>query len=39
VKNLGLPDEFLPHGGRDEILEEAGLGEDGILESIRDFIS
>ena len=34
VKNLGLPDEFLSHGTREEILDEAGLSEKGILNSI-----
>ena len=38
VKNLGLPDKFLPHGSREEILEEAGLNEEGILNSILQFI-
>lgn len=38
VKNLGLPDEFLPHGSRGEILAEAGLDEIGIRNSISDFI-
>ncbi|EKE16064.1 MAG: 1-deoxy-D-xylulose-5-phosphate synthase, partial [uncultured bacterium] len=34
VKNLGLPDKFLQHGTREEILAEAGLDEEGILKSI-----
>jgi 1-deoxy-D-xylulose-5-phosphate synthase len=38
VKNLGLPDEFLPHGKRVEILSEIGLSEEGILEVAREFI-
>ena len=38
VKNIGLPDKFLPHGSRDEILTEAGLGEAEILEAIKDFV-
>ena len=38
VKNLGLPDKFLEHGKREEIFEEVGLSEEGILESIKDFI-
>lgn len=38
VKNLGLPDEFLPHGTREEILALAGLSEEGILEAVREFI-
>ncbi len=38
VKNLGLPDEFLPHGSRDEILTIAGLDYKGILTDIDDFM-
>jgi len=38
IKNLGLPDEFLAHGSREEILEEAGLDKDGILRSISEFV-
>jgi 1-deoxy-D-xylulose-5-phosphate synthase len=38
LKNLGLPDKFLPHGLRGEILAEVGLDEEGILEAISEFI-
>jgi 1-deoxy-D-xylulose-5-phosphate synthase len=38
VKNLGLPDKFLEHGSRNEILAECGLDEEGILKSTREFI-
>lgn len=38
VKNLGLPDRFLAHGSREEILAEIGLDEEGILNSISAFI-
>lgn len=34
VLSLGLPDAFLGHGTRDEILSEAGLDESGIEKSI-----
>ncbi|MEA3410958.1 MAG: 1-deoxy-D-xylulose-5-phosphate synthase [Pseudomonadota bacterium] len=33
--NLGLPDRFLEHGSREQLLSEAGLDEAGILRSIR----
>ncbi len=36
IKNLGLPDKFLAHGLREEILTEVGLDEDGILETILE---
>lgn len=38
VKNLGLPDEFLEHGSREEILTEVGLDESGIKKSILEFM-
>ncbi len=38
VKNLGLPDKFLEHGSRDEVLAEAGLSEEGIEKSILEFV-
>jgi len=30
VREFGLPQEFLPHGGRAELLEEAGLTPQNI---------
>jgi 1-deoxy-D-xylulose-5-phosphate synthase len=36
VDELGLPDEFLPHGTRDEILADAGLTDQQIA---RDIVS
>ncbi len=38
VKNVGLPDKFLPHGTREEILSLAGLDEEGILEKIKKIL-
>jgi len=32
--NLGLPDRFLEHGSREQLLADAGLDEAGILRSI-----
>lgn len=37
VKNMGLPDKFLEHGTREEILTEFGLDEDSILKIVSDF--
>lgn len=34
VDELGLPDEFLPHGSRDEILAEAGLAPAKIAHDV-----
>jgi len=38
VLNLGLPDYFQEHGSREELLEEAGLSSDEILNQINRFI-
>lgn len=37
IKNLGLPDQFLDHASRDELLISAGLDTESILKSIRSF--
>jgi 1-deoxy-D-xylulose-5-phosphate synthase len=36
VLNLGLPDRFQEHGGREELLAEAGLDTQGILAAVRE---
>lgn len=33
--NLGLPDRFVEHGTREELLAECGLDADGILRAIQ----
>ena len=38
VMTLGLPDRFLDHGSREQLLEEAGLDSSGIIESIRSLL-
>ncbi len=35
VLNLGLPDSFIEHGGREELLARCGLDAPGILRSIQ----
>ena len=37
IKNLGLPDTYLDHASRDELLEQAGLDAQSILNSIKAF--
>jgi len=37
IKNLGLPDEYLDHASREELIEEAGLDAASILTSIQEF--
>lgn len=32
---LGIPDEFVEHGGRDQLLKQLALDPDGIAESIE----
>ncbi|MFP5344200.1 MAG: transketolase C-terminal domain-containing protein, partial [Gammaproteobacteria bacterium] len=33
--NLGLPDRFVEHGAREELLADCGLDAAGILRSVR----
>ena len=35
VLNLGLPDRFIAHGSRDELLAECGLDTAGVLRAIQ----
>lgn len=35
VLNLGLPDEFVQHGSREELLALAGLDTQGVLRAVR----
>jgi len=37
VLTLGLPDHFQDHGTREELLSEAGLSQETMLESIQSF--
>lgn len=37
VKNIGLPDEFLGHGSRDDVLREAGLTVEAMRERIDEW--
>ena len=37
IINLGLPDEYLDHASREELLEQAGLDAASILTSIQEF--
>lgn len=34
--SLGLPDAFVEHGGRPELLAEAGLDAEGVASAVRD---
>ena len=35
----GIPDEFIDHSSREEMIEAVGLDKDGILAKVRDFLS
>ena len=39
MKRLGLPDNFIQHGSRDEILKTLNLDADGIVKNIQEFIA
>nr|MBA3731553.1 1-deoxy-D-xylulose-5-phosphate synthase [Gammaproteobacteria bacterium] len=38
VLNLGLPDRFLEHGSREQLLAEAGIDAPGIVASIESLL-
>jgi len=38
VLNLGIPDQFVEHGSREECLGDAGLDAESVLTAIRDWI-
>ena len=35
IRRLGIPDQFVEHGGRDELLEDLGLDTRGIADACR----
>ncbi|MFY8328539.1 1-deoxy-D-xylulose-5-phosphate synthase [Pseudoalteromonas sp. ZZD1] len=39
ILNLGIPDEFIKHGTQEQMHDEMGLGPQGILNSIKNFIA
>ncbi len=38
VLRLGLPDRFIEHGSRGELLEDLGLTPAGVVQSVRSFL-
>ncbi len=38
ILNIGLPDLFMEHASREELLDDAGLSTSGILRAIEDFL-
>jgi 1-deoxy-D-xylulose-5-phosphate synthase len=39
VKTFGLPQEFLPHGTRNEVLAEAGLTPQHLARQITEAVA
>ena len=39
ILNIGLPDLFLEHASREQLLDDAGLSTSGILRAIEDFLN
>jgi len=39
VARLGIPDRFIPHGSRSELLEEIGLSPENVAETVRRMIT
>lgn len=37
--NLGLPDEFIEHGSREECLAHVNLDTQGIIQSIENWLN
>ena len=39
LKRLGMPDTFVEHGSRDQILTMLGLDENGVANTIQEMVS
>jgi len=35
IKRMGIPDEFIEHGSRDQLLSDLGLDKDGISQTVK----
>tara|TARA_Y100001934_G_scaffold268969_1_gene351826 strand:- start:11 stop:451 length:441 start_codon:yes stop_codon:yes gene_type:complete len=38
LKRLGLPDSFVEHGSRDEILNSIGLSVSGLIDTVKEIL-
>ena len=38
MTRLGIPDQFIEHGSRDQLLEVVGLNADGIVKKVTDML-
>ena len=36
VKRLGIPDQFVEHGDREELLADLGLNDEGIMHACQE---
>ena len=39
IRNLGLPDRFIEHGERGELLADLGLSPEGIAETAAGYVT
>ena len=35
VKTMGIPDKYIEHGSRGELLKEIGLDKEGLVDTIK----
>ena len=38
LARLGIPDQFIEHGSRNQLLELVGLNGDGIAKKVTDML-
>ncbi|MCK4386176.1 MAG: 1-deoxy-D-xylulose-5-phosphate synthase, partial [candidate division Zixibacteria bacterium] len=38
IKRMGIPDEFIEHGSRDQLLSDLGLDKDGINQMVKKIL-
>ncbi|MGB8657247.1 MAG: 1-deoxy-D-xylulose-5-phosphate synthase [Candidatus Zixiibacteriota bacterium] len=38
IKRMGIPDEFIQHGSRNQLLDILGLSKEGIVQTVRKLV-
>jgi len=38
IKRMGIPDQFIQHGSRDQLLSDLGLDKDGISQTVKKIL-
>ena len=38
IKTLGIPDEFIEHGSRTELLQKLNLTADGVFNIVKEYL-